>query len=93
MDVADTLIQIAEGNEQENSTGYDIIALTTHGRSGPKRWIMGSVAERLLGATRLPLLIIHPHKSKEPHEEGKEVSSVKDQTSEGTKGSSQVGLL
>src|SRR5581483_11532603 len=65
MDVTDTLIQIAEGNEQENDTGCDIIALTTHGRSGLKRWIMGSGAERILGTTRLPLLIIHPQKGNE----------------------------
>ena len=30
----------------------------THGRHGPKRWWLGSVAERVLGEIRRPLLIV-----------------------------------
>jgi hypothetical protein len=40
-----------------------VIALATHGRGGIKRWMMGSVTERILGATRLPLLIVRPQKT------------------------------
>jgi nucleotide-binding universal stress UspA family protein len=42
----------------EESVGYDIIALATHGRSGLRRLIMGSVATRLLGVSKQPLLIL-----------------------------------
>ncbi len=63
-DVAETLIGVAEtGDYLEESgefTGCDVIAIATHGRSGLERWLVGSVAERLLGATKLPLLIVRP---------------------------------
>ena len=38
--------------------GMDWIALTTHGRSGIKRWALGSVAERILRASTTPLLVV-----------------------------------
>lgn len=67
--VADTLIRAAEGGASLDTTeefqGCDIIALATHGRSGLQRWAVGSVTERLLGAARLPLLIIRPTASEE----------------------------
>jgi nucleotide-binding universal stress UspA family protein len=37
-----------------------LIALTTHGRVGVGRWMMGSVADKLLRAARVPLLIVRP---------------------------------
>lgn len=62
-DVAEALIRAAEqGEEAEGKRltgGSDLIAMTTHGRSGLQRIAMGSVTERVLGATRLPLLIVH----------------------------------
>lgn len=36
----------------------DIIALTTHGRSGITRWVMGSVADKVLHTSLKPLLLI-----------------------------------
>lgn len=68
-DVAHTLMRVAEYGETFNNTevgnGYDTIALATHGRQGLPRWIAGSVAEQLLGNTRVPLLVIsHPHTSR-----------------------------
>lgn len=57
-DVAGTIITQAE--QTERSDGYDVIAIATHGRGGFKRLVMGSVTEHLLGATRLPLLIVRP---------------------------------
>jgi nucleotide-binding universal stress UspA family protein len=36
--------------------GADLIALGTHGRTGINRWLLGSVAERVLRASRLPVL-------------------------------------
>ena len=38
--------------------GMDLIALGTHGRSGLTRWAVGSVAERVLRSTEIPLLLI-----------------------------------
>jgi len=35
-----------------------LIAMATHGRSGVKRWLLGSVAEKVLRAGRNPLLLI-----------------------------------
>jgi nucleotide-binding universal stress UspA family protein len=35
----------------------DLLALTTHGRSGPSRWQLGSVAENVLRQARCPLLV------------------------------------
>ncbi len=37
-----------------------LIAMSTHGRSGPARWLLGSVAERVLRHARHPLLLANP---------------------------------
>jgi nucleotide-binding universal stress UspA family protein len=37
----------------------DLIAMGTHGRRGPSRWWLGSVAERVLRETATPLLVVH----------------------------------
>jgi len=39
------------------STESDLIVMGTHGRHGPKRWWLGSVAERVLRETTRPLLV------------------------------------
>ena len=36
----------------------DLIVMATHGRSGLKRWVLGSVAERVMRAAPVPLLLI-----------------------------------
>ena len=36
----------------------DLVAMTTHGRSGVGRWVMGSVAERILQEGNTPLLLV-----------------------------------
>ena len=66
-DVAGTIIRRAE--QTESSDGYDVIAMATHGRGGLKRLVMGSVTEHLLGATRLPLLIVRPQETETRGEE------------------------
>jgi nucleotide-binding universal stress UspA family protein len=38
-------------------TEVDLIVMTTHGRSGVRRWIMGSVAERVMRITEVPMLV------------------------------------
>jgi len=38
----------------------DLIALATHGRSGISRWVFGSVADRLVRSSSVPILLIRP---------------------------------
>jgi len=38
----------------------DLVAMSTHGRSGIKRWVRGSVAERVLRECPAPLLLVNP---------------------------------
>ena len=67
-DVASALIEKAENGEDAEGSGAfggcDFIALSTHGREGLQRWAMGSVASRVLHATKLPMLIVQPEKEK-----------------------------
>jgi nucleotide-binding universal stress UspA family protein len=61
LDVAQRLLVLAENDFMEDDViGCDMLALATHGLSGVARLALGSVAERLLGATSLPLLIVRP---------------------------------
>lgn len=46
---------ILEGASEEQA---DLIALTTHGRSGPSRWIYGSVAEQVVRKASCPVLVL-----------------------------------
>ena len=38
--------------------GFDLIAMATHGRSGLDRFIMGSIAEKVVRGTLKPVLLI-----------------------------------
>jgi len=53
----DPAVRILETCREE---GADLIAMTTHGRSGVSRWVMGSVAEKVLWASNVPLLVVRP---------------------------------
>jgi nucleotide-binding universal stress UspA family protein len=44
-------------------TGADLIAMTTHGHSGVSRWVLGSVAEKVLRGATVPLLILRTAKT------------------------------
>jgi nucleotide-binding universal stress UspA family protein len=60
-DVADALIRMAELGEDIGSfdmQGCDLIAMTTHGRKGLERWMVGSITERVLDGTHLPLFVV-----------------------------------
>jgi nucleotide-binding universal stress UspA family protein len=50
--VADALAHWAEKN------GVDLIVIASHGRSGVSRWVMGSVAERVLRSACVPVLMV-----------------------------------
>ncbi len=50
--VDDELIKFANENE------VDLIVIASHGRSGPSRWIWGSVADRILRSACVPVMIV-----------------------------------
>lgn len=53
-DAADALAQAAARH------GVDVLCISSRGRSGITRALVGSVADRLLRATRLPVLVLRP---------------------------------
>jgi nucleotide-binding universal stress UspA family protein len=46
--------------EHAAEVGADVIVMSTHGRSGLGRWVMGSVADRLLEGADRPVWIVRP---------------------------------
>lgn len=50
--VAESLVDYVETN------AVDLVIIATHGRSGVSRWVRGSVADRILRASRSPVLMI-----------------------------------
>jgi len=53
-DDADEILREAE------AYGADLVAVTTAGKSGLKRLVMGSVAEQVFRRARVPVLLYHP---------------------------------
>lgn len=51
-DAAELIVRKAETGKNT------LIAMTTHGRSGLNRWLLGSVAEKVLRATTNPMLLV-----------------------------------
>lgn len=39
----------------------DLVAMSTHGRGGLTRWVLGSVADQLVRRATLPVLLVPPH--------------------------------
>ena len=83
-DVAEALIRFAEeGDGVEDAEvfgGCDLIAMATHGRGGLQRWAMGSITERVLGSSRLPMFIVRPQETavqEQPQGEEEEHSLMK----------------
>lgn len=69
-DIADALIRMAERGEfVEDAAGFDgcdVIAMATHGYGGFAGWDIGSITERVLAGTKLPLLIVRPQEHPAP---------------------------
>ncbi len=57
--IADTLASYAEDNK------VDLILVATHGRSGIGRWVMGSVADRILRSSHVPVFMVNAGSSSE----------------------------
>jgi nucleotide-binding universal stress UspA family protein len=65
--VSDLNLVVIHGSPPQNILDYaslhdvDLIAMSTHGRTGLKRWVYGSVTEKVLhAATRCSMLIVRP---------------------------------
>ena len=52
--IAETILQAA------GESHADVIVMSTHGRSGVKRWLLGSVADRVVTHSDLPVMLIRP---------------------------------
>jgi nucleotide-binding universal stress UspA family protein len=67
--VVDHLLLVGDETEQilkESRKNYDLIILCTHGRSRPKRWLLGSVAEGVVHGARIPTLLLPDIKDDPP---------------------------
>ena len=53
-DPAETIIDAAKKEK------VDLIAISTHGRSGIPRWVLGSVADKILHESKLPMWLVRP---------------------------------
>jgi len=51
---ADTILSYIDQN------GVDLVIMSTHGRSGISRWFMGSVADKVVRNSKVPVLLISP---------------------------------
>jgi len=63
--------ELVEGHVAEEIIRYtdkhqsDLILMATHGRSGIKRWAIGSIADKVVRATRRPVLLVRSRASYE----------------------------
>jgi len=55
-DAAEAIVDYASDN------GVDLIIMATHGRSGVRRWAMGSVADRVVRHASVPVLLARASK-------------------------------
>lgn len=53
--IPETILAVAD------ETHADVIVMSTHGRSGIQRWLMGSVADRVVHHSHIPVMLIHPN--------------------------------
>lgn len=51
---ADKIVDYAE------AAGVDLIVMSTHGRGGVRRFLVGSVTDKVIRSTNLPVLVVHP---------------------------------
>jgi nucleotide-binding universal stress UspA family protein len=60
-------VELGDGQPDEailavaDKVGADLIVMSTHGYSGVTRWVMGSVTEKVLRATPVPVLVVRGH--------------------------------
>jgi len=52
--IAEMILQVSEDIKA------DTIAMSTHGRTGPTRWLIGSIADRVVRSSKVPVMLIRP---------------------------------
>ena len=52
---ADKILEISKQDD------IDLIAMSTHGRSGIGRWLLGSVTEKVVRHSDIPVLLLRSH--------------------------------
>ena len=63
--------EVATGHPAEeilsyaDRNGIDLILIATHGRSGVRRWVMGSVADKILRTSKIPVWLVRASTPKE----------------------------
>ena len=68
----ETTVELLEGEAAEqiiaagNRAGESLIAMSTHGRSGIGRWMLGSVTDKVVKHTATPVLIIRAQREAPP---------------------------
>jgi nucleotide-binding universal stress UspA family protein len=61
--------EAADGITQAaNALHVDMIVMSTHGRTGMKRWLFGSVANRVLKTAQRPVLLVPNHVVQDEYE-------------------------
>ncbi len=74
--------QVLDGDAAEavlvaaDEAGADLIAISTHGRSGVSRWLFGSVATRILEHSSVPLLVLRPKEGEDRGATGPAVKKI-----------------
>lgn len=58
--VAPTILEAAASHQA------GLIAMATHGRVGPERWFLGSVAEKVVRTASMPVLLVRPQEDAAP---------------------------
>jgi nucleotide-binding universal stress UspA family protein len=69
-DAAEAILSEAE------KAGADLIAISTHGRSGLRRFLFGSVATKLLEASSVPVLFLRPKEGEDKGAPGPVVKKI-----------------
>ncbi len=62
--------------EYASENGIDLIAMSTHGRSGIGRWVYGSNADKLLQSTAYPILLVRPRNGDAPSQGGVNIDTL-----------------
>lgn len=56
--------------------GFDLIAMSTHGRGGLGRGVLGSVADEVIRSSPIPTLVVAPEMAKKFWTEGEPISKI-----------------
>ena len=59
-DIADEI------SRQAQERAMDVLVMSTHGHTGAKRWLTGSIANKVTQQTTIPLLLVRPNNQEKP---------------------------